>query len=73
MALLLYPPESKQFNSNMHYKVSNNIIFEADESDESFLNSNPYVAIVTNAEPEHMDHLIIMTIKEGFTRLMRSF
>ncbi len=48
--------ESKQFGSNMHYKKSDYIVFEADESDESFLNSNPYVAIVTNAEPEHMEH-----------------
>jgi len=48
--------ESKQFDTNMHYQTSNNIIFEADESDESFLNSNPYVAVVTNAEPEHMEH-----------------
>ncbi|MDR1460214.1 MAG: UDP-N-acetylmuramate--L-alanine ligase [Campylobacteraceae bacterium] len=48
--------ESKQFGSNMLLKDSENIIFEADESDESFLNSNPYVAIVTNAEPEHMEY-----------------
>ncbi len=48
--------ESKQFDTNMHYMASNNIIFEADESDESFLNSNPYVAVVTNAEPEHMEY-----------------
>lgn len=48
--------ESKQFDTNMHYyRNSNNIIFEADESDASFLNSNPYIAIVTNAEPEHME------------------
>lgn len=46
---------SKQFGSNMFYKESENVIFEADESDSSFLNSNPYVAIVTNAEPEHME------------------
>ncbi|WP_458700984.1 UDP-N-acetylmuramate--L-alanine ligase [Sulfurospirillum sp. 1307] len=48
--------ESKQFDTNMHYMASNNIIFEADESDSSFLNSNPYIAIVTNAEPEHMEY-----------------
>jgi UDP-N-acetylmuramate--alanine ligase len=48
--------ESKQFGTNMHYNQSNNIIFEADESDSSFLNSNPYIAIVTNAEPEHMEY-----------------
>jgi UDP-N-acetylmuramate--alanine ligase len=48
--------ESKQYGSNMYYKESNNVIFEADESDSSFLNSNPYIAIVTNAEPEHMEY-----------------
>ncbi|MDR1555127.1 MAG: UDP-N-acetylmuramate--L-alanine ligase [Campylobacteraceae bacterium] len=48
--------ESKQFGSNMLLRESENIIFEADESDESFLNSNPYIAIVTNAEPEHMEY-----------------
>jgi UDP-N-acetylmuramate--alanine ligase len=48
--------ESKQFGSNMLLRESENIIFEADESDESFLNSNPYIAVVTNAEPEHMEY-----------------
>lgn len=47
---------SKQFGSNMKYFESKNVIFEADESDSSFLNSNPYLAVVTNAEPEHMEH-----------------
>ncbi|MGP1485792.1 MAG: UDP-N-acetylmuramate--L-alanine ligase [Campylobacter sp.] len=47
---------SKQFGSNMKYEASENVIFEADESDSSFLNSNPYLAVVTNAEPEHMEH-----------------
>ncbi len=47
--------ESKQFNSNMHFSKSENLIFEADESDASFLNTNPSVAIVVNAEPEHME------------------
>ncbi len=47
---------SKQFGSNMKYEQSENVIFEADESDSSFLNSNPYLAVVTNAEPEHMEH-----------------
>lgn len=48
--------ESKQFGANMFYREGENIIFEADESDESFLNSNPYIAVVTNAEPEHMEY-----------------
>ncbi len=48
--------ESKQFGSNMHFCENENLIFEADESDASFLNTEPYVAIVTNAEPEHMEN-----------------
>lgn len=47
---------SKQFGSNMRYTPAPDVVFEADESDSSFLNSNPYLAIVTNAEPEHMEH-----------------
>ncbi|MGJ0149765.1 UDP-N-acetylmuramate--L-alanine ligase [Campylobacter lari] len=46
----------KESGTNMLYKESQNIIFEADESDSSFLNSNPYLAIVTNVEAEHLDH-----------------
>lgn len=48
--------ESKQFGSNVRYEEGERLIFEADESDGSFLNSNPYCAIVTNAEPEHMEY-----------------
>lgn len=47
--------DSKEFNSNVREAKSDYIIFEADESDKSFLNSNPHYAIVTNAEPEHME------------------
>lgn len=45
---------SKEFGSNVRDNMSEGIVFEADESDRSFLNSNPYYAVVTNAEPEHM-------------------
>jgi UDP-N-acetylmuramate--alanine ligase len=49
--------ESKEFGSNVRYDDTTDVmIFEADESDGSFLNSNPYCAIVTNAEPEHMEY-----------------
>ena len=48
--------ESKQYGSNMRAVDCENIVFEADESDSSFLNISPYVAIVINAEPEHMEH-----------------
>ena len=46
---------SKDFDSNFRY-VSDLVAFEADESDASFLLSNPYCSIVTNAEPEHMEY-----------------
>jgi len=49
--------ESKAFGSNVRYDENSDImIFEADESDGSFINSNPYCAIVINAEPEHMEY-----------------
>lgn len=48
--------ESKEFGSNVRANKSESVVFEADESDGSFLNSNPYCAIVTNAEPEHMEY-----------------
>jgi UDP-N-acetylmuramate--alanine ligase len=48
--------ESKEFGSNMRFVEGNLVAFEADESDGSFLNSNPYCAVVTNAEPEHMEY-----------------
>ena len=46
---------SKDFGSNFRY-VNDLVAFEADESDASFLLSNPYCAIVTNAEPEHIEY-----------------
>lgn len=48
--------ECKEFGSNVRAINCESIVFEADESDGSFLNSNPYCAIVTNAEPEHMEY-----------------
>ena len=49
--------ESKAFGSNVRYDNSTDILlFEADESDGSFINSNPYCALVINAEPEHMEY-----------------
>ncbi len=49
--------ESKAFGSNVRYDDSSNVLlFEADESDGSFINSNAHCAIVINAEPEHMEY-----------------
>ncbi|MCK4737864.1 MAG: UDP-N-acetylmuramate--L-alanine ligase [Sulfurimonas sp.] len=49
--------ESKAFGSNVRYTQETDVmLFEADESDGSFINSNPHCAIVINAEPEHMEY-----------------
>jgi len=47
---------AKTFHSNVRTAPNNWVVFEADESDASFLNCNPYLAIVTNVEPEHMEY-----------------
>jgi len=49
--------ESKAFGSNVRYNPETDVmLFEADESDGSFVNSNPHCSIVINAEPEHMEY-----------------
>ena len=48
--------ESKQYGSNMVAKDCDEVVFEADESDSSFLNIDPYIAVVINTEKEHMEH-----------------
>ena len=47
--------ESKEFHSNARVNESKLMVFEADESDGSFVDSNPFIAVVTNTEPEHME------------------
>lgn len=43
-------------NSNSHHGNGDIFIAEADESDSSFLVYNPYGAIITNVEIDHVDH-----------------
>ncbi len=49
-------------------------VVEADESDGSFLNLSPYVALVTNVEADHLDHYVggIEEIRSTFARFMAS-
>ena len=49
-------------------------VVEADESDGSFLNLSPYVALVTNVEADHLDHYKggIQEIRDTFAQFMRS-
>lgn len=44
------------YGSGAHLGTGNVIVAEADESDMSFLNYTPRVAIVTNVEPDHLDY-----------------
>lgn len=41
--------------SGAHFGTGNVLVAEADESDGSFLNYRPRVALVTNVEPDHLD------------------
>lgn len=42
--------------SNAANGKSDYVVAEADESDGSFLKFNPYIAVVTNIEDDHLDH-----------------
>lgn len=44
------------FNGNARIGKSEYVVAEADESDQSFLNYRPQLAVVTNIEPDHMEH-----------------
>jgi len=44
------------FGSNARLGKSDILLVEADESDGSFLNLAPIVAVITNVDREHMDH-----------------
>lgn len=44
--------------SNAHHGSGELFILEADESDGSFLAYRPQVAIITNVEPDHLDHYL---------------
>lgn len=45
-----------QFGTGAHLGGGDIFVAEADESDGSFLNYHPTVALVTNVEPDHLDH-----------------
>jgi len=53
-----------------HLGASDVLVAEADESDGSFLNYAPTVAVVTNVEPDHLDHY---GSQEAFERAFEEF
>lgn len=46
----------KSISSNARLGEGEYLVAEADESDGSFLNLMPTIAVVTNIDPEHLDH-----------------
>ncbi|MBW2734814.1 MAG: UDP-N-acetylmuramate--L-alanine ligase [Deltaproteobacteria bacterium] len=53
--------------SNARLGQGDTLLAEADESDGSFLQLSPTVAVVTNIDPEHMEHYgDLETLKEAF-------
>ncbi len=53
--------------SNAKLGKSELMVVEADESDGSFLHLHPSISVVTNIDPEHMDHYgSLDTLKEAF-------
>lgn len=64
---------SKEFKSNVRVSKDDLLVFEADESDKSFLNSNPYKGIVINAEAEHLESYDndFMKLQDAYLEFMR--
>ncbi|QCI25432.1 UDP-N-acetylmuramate--L-alanine ligase [Buchnera aphidicola (Sitobion avenae)] len=58
----------KSINSHAQLGSSHYFIAEADESDSSFLYLNPKIVILTNIEPDHMDHY-----NNSFAKLKKTF
>ena len=56
-----------QLGSNARLGKSEYLVAEADESDGSFLHLSPTVAVVTNIDPEHLDHYgTLHALEEAF-------
>ena len=59
--------------SNAHHGSGNLFVVEADESDGSFLVYRPYAAIVTNVEPDHLDHYLDeAAYRDAFAQFVRT-
>jgi UDP-N-acetylmuramate--alanine ligase len=58
----------KNFGSNAKQGMGEYLVAEADESDGSFLQLFPTIAVVTNIDPEHLEHY-----PDGFPQLLGAF
>ncbi len=46
----------RNYNSNGHFGKGEYFVLEGDESDKSFTKTSPYLALVTNVEPDHLEN-----------------
>lgn len=64
--------ELTEGGENAHAGTGNTFVAEADESDGSFLVYAPRVAILTNVEPDHLDHYgTPEAVREAFAAFVR--
>ncbi|MCX5726421.1 MAG: UDP-N-acetylmuramate--L-alanine ligase [Candidatus Saganbacteria bacterium] len=65
--------EADDVNGNAKLGKSNIVVAEADESDGSFLNLTPTIAVVTNIEADHMEYFgTLEKVVETFERYLAS-
>lgn len=63
----------RKYDTNARRGTGRYYVIEADESDKSFTKFNPAAAIITNIEPDHLDHYTDLDeIYEIFSTFMRS-
>lgn len=59
------------YETSAHFSEAQYMVVEADESDSSFVELNPSLAIITNIEADHMDHYTSLDeIKKSFLAFM---
>lgn len=63
---------SKNFGSNLVLGAGDRLVVEADEYDRSFLRLHPDVAVITSADPDHLDiYGTHEAMKEAFAQFVR--
>ena len=65
--------ELTESGTNAHHGSGDVFVLEADESDGSFVVYRPQIAIVTNVQPDHLDHYgDFAGVERGFQAFVRS-
>ena len=55
----------EQFGASAGFGIGEHFVIEADESDSSFLHYDTQVALITNGDPDHLDHCGSLEAFEG--------